>query len=107
MINLAEFASKKKLVKTLSTIFTYTALLIGVLLVLVPNLWMVSTSFKTEPETITIPPRWIPKLSTLESYWRLWNEYPFITYFRNSILVAIGSVLLAVVFSSLAKYGVT
>lgn len=107
MINLAEFASKKKLVKTLSTIFTYTALLIGVLLVLVPNLWMVSTSFKTEPETITIPPRWIPKLPTLESYWRLWNEYPFITYFRNSILVAIGSVLLAVVFSSLAGYGVT
>ena len=49
-------------------ILTYGACLIGSIFVLVPVLWMVSTSLKTEPETFAIPPRWIPETVTLDSY---------------------------------------
>lgn len=85
----------------------YVLLTIMAAAVLLPILWMVSTSFKMEAETITIPPRWIPEHPTLESYGRLWTEYPFLTYFKNSILISAGAVLLSVLFSCLAGYGVT
>lgn len=85
----------------------YILLTVMAAAVLLPILWMVSTSFKMEAETITIPPRWIPEHPTLESYGRLWTEYPFLTYFKNSILISAGAVLLSVLFSCLAGYGVT
>ncbi|MEZ3436266.1 MAG: carbohydrate ABC transporter permease [Lachnospiraceae bacterium] len=76
-------------------------------IVLIPILWMVSTSIKLESETITIPPQWIPDHPTLESYKRLWSEYPFAVYFKNSIIISFGAVILSVGFSCLAGYGVT
>lgn len=96
---------KKK--KILSGIGTYTVLIIMAVIVLIPILWMVSTSIKLESETITIPPQWIPDHPTLESYRRLWSEYPFAVYFKNSIIISAGAVILSVGFSCLAGYGVT
>lgn len=96
---------KKK--KILSGIGTYTVLTVMAVIVLIPILWMVSTSIKLESETITIPPQWIPDHPTLESYKRLWSEYPFATYFKNSIIISFGAVILSVGFSCLAGYGVT
>ncbi len=96
---------KKK--KILSGIGTYTVLIIMAVIVLIPILWMVSTSIKLESETITIPPQWIPDHPTLESYKRLWSEYPFAVYFKNSIIISFGAVILSVGFSCLAGYGVT
>ncbi|MEY8509061.1 carbohydrate ABC transporter permease [Lachnospiraceae bacterium 42-17] len=96
---------KKK--KILSGIGTYAVLLVMAVIVLIPILWMVSTSVKLESETITIPPQWIPDHPTLESYKRLWSEYPFAVYFKNSIIISLGAVILSVGFSCLAGYGVT
>ncbi len=96
---------KKK--KILSGIGTYTVLIVMAVIVLIPILWMVSTSVKLESETITIPPQWIPDHPTLESYKRLWSEYPFAVYFKNSIIISLGAVILSVGFSCLAGYGVT
>ena len=96
---------KKK--KILSGIGTYAVLLVMAVIVLIPILWIVSTSVKLESETITIPPQWIPDHPTLESYKRLWSEYPFAVYFKNSIIISLGAVILSVGFSCLAGYGVT
>ena len=38
---------------------------------------------------------------------RLWKEYPFLTYFKNSIIISVGAVVVSVMFSCLAGYGVT
>ena len=59
---------------------SYAILVIAAVIVLIPILWMVSTSIKIESETITIPPKWIPDHPTLESYRRLWSEYPFLSH---------------------------
>lgn len=93
--------------RILSGVGTYVILVLMAVLVLIPILWMVSTSIKIEAETITIPPKWIPEHPTLDSYQRLWTEYPFLTYFKNSIIISLGAVLLSVGFSCLAGYGVT
>lgn len=93
--------------RILSGVGTYVILILMAVMVLIPILWMVSTSIKIEAETITIPPKWIPEHPTLDSYKRLWTEYPFLTYFKNSIIISMGAVLLSVGFSCLAGYGVT
>lgn len=99
--------SSMKQKKLLTGTTTYVLLILMTIVVLIPILWMVSTSFKLEAETFTIPPQWIPDHPTLESYRRLWTEYPFLTYFKNSILISAGAVILSVLFSCLAGYGVT
>ncbi len=93
--------------KITGNILTYFVLGISSILVLVPMLWMISTSIKIESETITIPPKWIPDNPTFDSYSRLWTEYPFLTYFKNSIIIVIGAVVLSVFFSCLSGYGIT
>ncbi len=91
----------------INNVLTYGACLIGSIFVLVPVLWMVSTSLKTEPETFAIPPRWIPETVTLDSYRAMWVDYPFLYYFRNSIIVTLAAVAISVSISCLTGYGVT
>ena len=102
-----EYGRSMKHSKLRGTIWSYVILVIMAVIVLIPILWMVSTSIKIESETHTIPPQWIPDHPTLESYKRLWSEYPFLTYFKNSIIISAGAVILSVIFSCLAGYGVT
>lgn len=90
-----------------NAVICYAVLIFFSLLVLVPVAWMISTSFKTEPETIQIPPTWIPKEPTIQAYIRIWKDYPFITYFKNSLIIVLGATLLSTVVSCFAGYGVT
>lgn len=96
-----------KIKKHTVSILSYTVLIIMAALVLIPVLWMVSTAVKTVPETVTMPPRWIPEQITLESFGRLWTEYPFGIYFKNSLFIVLSSMLISVACSSLAGYGLT
>ena len=90
-----------------SAIACYAVLIFFSLLVLIPVAWMVSTSFKTEPETIQIPPTWIPREPTVQAYIRIWKNYPFVEYFKNSLIIVLGATLLSTVVSCFAGYGVT
>ena len=76
-------------------------------LVLIPVLWMVSTAFKSYGETIAKPPRWIPQQISFEAFGRLWSEYPFGTYFKNSFVIVLFSMAVSVFASCLAGYGLT
>lgn len=90
-----------------NAVICYAVLIFFSLLVLVPVAWMISTSFKTEPETIQIPPTWIPREPTIQAYIRIWKDYPFVTYFKNSLIIVLGATLLSTVVSCFAGYGVT
>ena len=90
-----------------NAVICYAVLVFFSLLVLVPVAWMISTSFKTEPETIQIPPTWIPREPTIQAYIRIWKDYPFVTYFKNSLIIVLGATLLSTVVSCFAGYGVT
>lgn len=85
----------------------YVILVFFSLLVLIPVFWMLSTAFKTTAETIQIPPKWFPAEISLEAFSRLWVEYPFLTYFINSIIVVLFSMGVSVFASCLAGYGLT
>ncbi|NCO74656.1 MAG: carbohydrate ABC transporter permease [Cyanobacteria bacterium] len=92
--------------KTLAQIiFIYCLLTIIALLMLFPLLWLVSTSFKSPTEDIfSFPPQFIPEKFTFENFILLWNNYPFGRYLINSSITAVLTVILNLLFCSLAAY---
>jgi putative chitobiose transport system permease protein len=92
--------------KSLSKIiFIYCLLTIIAILMLFPLLWLVSTSFKSAGEDIfTFPPQFIPQQFTFENFTLVWENYPFGRYLLNSSITAILTVILNLLFCSLAAY---
>ena len=93
--------------KIMAGVAMYALLALLASLVLIPVLWMVSTAFKSYGETIAKPPRWIPQQIAFEAFGRLWSEYPFGTYFKNSFVIVLFSMAVSVFASCLAGYGLT
>lgn len=80
--------------------------LAGVLLAwtLIPLVWMLSASLKTEILIYAHPPRWV-FAPVLASYHRVLYNIPFASYFLNSLLIAAGTTAGGVALGSLAAYG--
>ncbi len=80
-------------------------LLLVALLMLLPLLWLVSTSLKGPAENIfSSPPALLPAEPSLEAYWRLFADNPLGTYLLNSTIVSGLAVLANLLFCSLAAY---
>ena len=80
-------------------------LLLLALAMLVPLLWLVSTSLKGPAENIfTSPPALLPSHPSLEAYGRLFRDNPMLTYLLNSTIVSGLAVIANLVFCSLAAY---
>ncbi|HKK96721.1 carbohydrate ABC transporter permease [Marivita sp.] len=75
-----------------------------VLLIAFPLLWMIITSVKPQTELFRIPPTWFPETITFEHYWRLLTETPFLTYFRNSVVLATTTTIFVVALGTLGAY---
>jgi putative chitobiose transport system permease protein len=80
-------------------------LLLVAVLLLLPLLWLVSTSLKGPAEDIfTSPPALLPSQPSLEAYGRLFAANPMGTYLLNSTIVSALAVLANLLFCSLAAY---
>ncbi len=80
---------KKTLLDYLPRIIaTLLVWLLGIMMV-IPFVWMVSTSFKGINSVFSFPIEWIPKNPTLKGYQALFSgTIPFFTYFFNSVKVS-------------------
>lgn len=85
----------------------YVLLGVACVFVLVPVLWMIVTALKPETDLFSTPPRLWPTGPTLDAFRRVFTDYPFADYFRNSIIVVVASTGISLVFSSLSAYGVS
>jgi putative chitobiose transport system permease protein len=80
-------------------------LIVLALVVLLPLVWLVSTSLKGPAEDIfTSPPALLPSQPSLAAYGQLFTANPMLTYLRNSALVSGMAVLANLLFCSLAAY---
>lgn len=75
---------KRLLYKTI----IYALLLIGALFILLPFVWMISTSLKPSKEVLIMPPKWIPSKPVWENFKIAFEAAPFRRYFLNSVFVA-------------------
>ncbi|MDQ0225643.1 sugar ABC transporter ATP-binding protein [Bacillus sp. 7586-K] len=92
-----------KLQKIITTIIVF---LFSILFML-PFVWMLSTSFKIEADVFTFPIQWIPeRWNGFNNYREVWfGDFPFYTYYWNSIKVAVLTTIVSCTVSALAAYG--
>ena len=84
---------------------THSFLILMSILSLFPFIWLISTALKGSDENIfQYPPVFIPKHFTFENFTGVWKQIPFLLYFLNSFIVAAFTVILNLIFSSLAAY---
>ncbi len=91
--------------KRISDILFYLIVIGIALIVLFPFLWMLSSSFKTQVDIIS----WPPKLffaPTLQNYQKVFEEQDFLKYFFNSTIVGVVSVGLSLVLGLPAAYSI-
>ena len=81
--------------KTINTILAWS---IG-LLIFIPILWTILTSFKTEGDAIAYPPKFLFFDWTLENYAIVQERSNYMRYLWNSVIIAGGSTLLGVLIA--------
>lgn len=62
-----------------------------------PFVWMVSMSFQSLDEILTIPKTFIPENFNFSNYIKAWNSGPFPTYFKNSLITTFVTLALQLV----------
>lgn len=106
-------------------IFRYNALILITLIVCFPLIWALLTSVKPNNEIFTSPPKWLPKQIVVEHYSSLIHGKPmyfqsgtdytpdtsptqhFLSWFWNSVVVALAAALISVTIATLAAYSLT
>ena len=69
-----------------------------------PFVWMALGSVKTQREILASPPKLLPEHATLENFTQWFQELNFGSYFTNSLVVAVITVLGNIVFCSMVGY---
>lgn len=91
--------------KTIKDIFIQCILILSSIIMLVPFLWMILTSFKTVSESTSVDPFVIlPSNWKLDSFKSVLNNMNFLRLYLNTFLMIAGRVLAAIVTASLAGY---
>lgn len=85
-------------------IVRYVVLILSGATMILPFLWMLTTSLKAPGSVMTIPPEILPRRITLESYTQVAETVPLLRMLGNSLIVTIFSVAGQVATSALAAY---
>jgi multiple sugar transport system permease protein len=73
-------------------------------LAVAPFLWHVASSLKDSAEVTQVPPTFLPARPTLDNYFALFQQRPFLRYCLNSLIIASLASLLCVASAALAAY---
>ena len=95
------WSQRKQLVGRFIAYITTTVLAI---IFTIPFLWMVSTSLKSPPDLIRIPPRWIPDPIVWQNYVDAWTAQPFDKFFINTMVYTALSTVGLLISSALVAY---
>jgi ABC-type glycerol-3-phosphate transport system permease component len=76
----------------------------GGIVMLMPVLWMVSTSLKPLDRVFELPIEWIPWPPRWENYSLAWTRFNFPRYFLNSAIVSASVTVLNVLLAGFAGY---
>ncbi|MGE8202960.1 carbohydrate ABC transporter permease [Heyndrickxia sp. NPDC080065] len=90
--------------EALSKSFVYLLLIIGGILMLLPFVWMISTSLKASNEVMMMPPKWIPSTFHWDNFVKAWEAAPFGRYTLNSVIVLVLSTIGELITTILAAY---
>ena len=87
-----------------ATVGLYAILIVGAVIMLVPFLWMVLTSFKTYAETVKIPVVWFPAEWNFNNYEEVLLRLDFLQYYKNTIVVTVLVTVIMLFIGSLSAF---
>jgi len=96
--------NSKNKTKNIKDIITYAFLLLGLVIVITPFLFMISTALKPHTFVFEIPPRFIPEQITGSNFIAALTKENFGGYFFNSIIVGISTTITTIVISAMMAY---
>ena len=83
--------------RRLETAFWYVVLVSISVVTVLPFVWMLLTSLKGPQDAIfSVPPQILPAHPTLDNYGKVLATLPILSFFRNSIVVAVSVTVLSV-----------
>ncbi len=96
---------RKKERITINRLIIFIFLTLLALTTLIPFIWMLSASFKTNNDVFSVPIKWIPKTWHPENYSVIWGRIPLLTFFKNTLFLSIIITIIQLFTSSFAAYG--
>lgn len=92
--------------KLINRIVIYIVLTIIALIIILPLVWMVSTSLKPKSQLFSREIAWIPRTVTLDNYTKLFanKNTPIGRWFANSVFVSTATTVLILLVDALAAY---
>ena len=94
----------EKTLKTTIRVITYVMLTIGAIVLFFPYLWMVLTSFKTQPESISLTIQLFPEKFVLTAYQELWAKVPFLSGVKNTLIIEFSVIIVGTFVSTMAAF---
>lgn len=86
------------------TVVAFVLMFLGSLTMVLPFLWMLSTSLKESRLVFTSPPQWIPNPVDWANYVEVWNIVPLATGLANSLIVTVLVVVVGTLSSTMAAF---
>jgi multiple sugar transport system permease protein len=87
-----------------SNIIIFVLLAAFAIIMVMPILFMISTSFKPDDQIWAFPIVWIPKPPILDHYVKVWETIPVLRFFFNSVFVSGAVTVSQILISSMAAY---
>ena len=83
----------------------YLLLLTGSVVMLIPLVWLVRSSFMGLGQIFIFPPEWIPDPWHWDNYPKALTTIPFVRYFFNTLYILVPTVIGTLITASLAAFG--
>lgn len=101
---LRKYRSKSKSAAVSKTI-VYIILIVITLMMIVPFLWMLSASIKSNREVFLMDPFvFIPEVPKWDNYVKIWTKIPLLKFVENTVILTIVVTVLQLITSSFAAY---
>jgi multiple sugar transport system permease protein len=86
-------------------IVVYVLLIAGALIFVLPLVFTLTSSFKTDSQILEIPPRWIPNPVHWQNYPEALTYIPFARFTLNTLIIAAGAITGNLISCTLIAYG--
>ena len=93
-----------KAARVARVVFLYAILTIMAVALLVPLVYMFSTTLKRPGTELALPPQWIPDPTWWQNYPDTFAMRPFFLYLRNTLIIVVGATSGTLLTASMAGY---
>lgn len=104
-IFLSRWLGSKKFRTNAVRILAYVIVTAGAIILLIPFVWMVSSSLKPLDRVFVEPPEFIPKPTQWHNYIDAWNALPFNRFFLNTLFITVFGMAAEILSCAIVAYG--